>query len=73
MYFDLIIDFDDCVTKYENGKLFVSGLAGFVYLKYKNEADKLSNVYFGGRLGQYKYYDMDKVVLAALEFLKEVN
>ena len=44
-----------------------------LYLKYKNEADKLSNVYFGGRLGQYKYYDMDKVVLAALEFLKEVN
>ena len=35
--YDLIIDFDDCVTKYENGKLFVSGLAGFVYLKYKNE------------------------------------
>ena len=43
-----------------------------LYLKYKEEADKLSNVYFGGRLGQYKYYDMDKVILAALDFLKEV-
>ena len=41
-----------------------------LYLKYKNEADKLSNVHFGGRLGQYKYYDMDKVISAALEFLK---
>ncbi len=44
-----------------------------LYLKYKNDADKLTNVHFGGRLGQYKYYDMDKVILAALEFLKEVK
>ena len=44
-----------------------------LYLKYKNDADKLSNVHFGGRLGQYKYYDMDKVILAALDFLKEVK
>ena len=43
-----------------------------LYLKYKNEADKLPNVYFGGRLGQYKYYDMDKVVSKALEFLKTI-
>ena len=41
-----------------------------LYLQYKEEADKLKNVYFGGRLGQYKYYDMDKVVLEALNFLK---
>ncbi len=44
-----------------------------LYLKYKEESDKLSNVHFGGRLGQYKYYDMDKVILAALEYLKEVK
>ena len=44
-----------------------------LYLKYKNDADKLSNVHFGGRLGQYKYYDMDKVILSALEYLKEVK
>ncbi len=44
-----------------------------LYNKYKDEADKLNNVYFGGRLGQYKYYDMDKVILAALDFLKEVK
>ena len=44
-----------------------------LYLKYKEEADKLSNVYFGGRLGQYKYYDMDKVIKEALDFIKEVK
>ena len=35
----------------------------------KNTANwrtKESNVIFGGRLGQYKYYDMDKVIAAAL-------
>lgn len=35
---------------------------------YMKEAAKLENVFFTGRLGQYKYYDMDKAVLAALEF-----
>ena len=44
-----------------------------LYAKYNEEANKLSNVYFGGRLGQYKYYDMDKVILEALNFLKGVK
>ena len=44
-----------------------------LYNKYKEDADKLSNVHFGGRLGQYKYYDMDKVIVAALEYLKGFN
>ncbi len=34
---------------------------------YQKEAEKLDKVYFTGRLGQYRYYDMDKAVLAALE------
>lgn len=38
-----------------------------LYQKYRELADKESNVIFGGRLGQYKYYDMDKVIAAALE------
>ena len=38
-----------------------------LYEKYRKLADKESNVIFGGRLGQYKYYDMDKVIAAALE------
>ena len=44
-----------------------------LYLKYKTEADKLSNVYFGGRLSQYKYYDMDKIIVQAFELLKGVK
>ncbi|CCO22844.1 UDP-galactopyranose mutase [Maridesulfovibrio hydrothermalis] len=35
---------------------------------YRKEAAKLDKVHFLGRLGRYKYYDMDKAVLAALEF-----
>ena len=38
-----------------------------LYLKYKKLADKKENVIFGGRLGQYKYYDMDKVIEEALK------
>ena len=40
-----------------------------LYERYRAEADKLANVHFGGRLGQYKYYDMDKVIGKALEFV----
>lgn len=38
-----------------------------LYQEYKALADKTPNVIFGGRLGQYKYYDMDKVIIAALD------
>lgn len=38
-----------------------------LYEKYKELADKEKRVIFGGRLGQYKYYDMDAVIIAALE------
>ena len=38
-----------------------------LYNKYKELADKDSKVIFGGRLGQYKYYDMDKVIAEALK------
>ncbi|MCR5205911.1 MAG: UDP-galactopyranose mutase [Lachnospiraceae bacterium] len=38
-----------------------------LYAEYKQLADATENVFFGGRLGQYKYYDMDKVIAAALE------
>ena len=38
-----------------------------VYQKYADKAASDKGVIFGGRLGQYKYYDMDKVVAAALE------
>ena len=38
-----------------------------LYEKYKELAETRKDVIFGGRLGQYKYYDMDKVIAAALE------
>lgn len=37
-----------------------------LYSKYKELSEKDSNVIFGGRLGQYKYYDMHKVIEEAL-------
>ncbi|MBE6137261.1 MAG: UDP-galactopyranose mutase [Erysipelotrichaceae bacterium] len=42
-----------------------------LYLKYKELAAKDCKVIFGGRLGQYKYYDMDDVIASALDMLKE--
>jgi UDP-galactopyranose mutase len=38
-----------------------------LYAKYKNLAAGRRNVIFGGRLAEYKYYDMDKVVKSAME------
>ena len=38
-----------------------------LYEKYASLAEKEVHVIFGGRLGQYRYYDMDKVIIAALE------
>ena len=37
------------------------------YEEYKKLAEKENNVIFGGRLGEYKYYDMDAVIAAALD------
>lgn len=42
-----------------------------LYKKYKELADKEKKIIFGGRLGEYKYYDMDQVIAAALEKAKE--
>ena len=44
-----------------------------LFMRYNEEAKKLTNVHFGGRLGQYKYYDMDKVILEALSFLEGIQ
>ena len=38
---------------------------------YKKLAEKEENVIFGGRLGNYQYYDMDKVIEAALALVKK--
>ena len=45
-----------------------------LYEQYKALAEAENKVVFGGRLGGYKYYDMDKVIAAALEMCeKELN
>ena len=41
-----------------------------LYQKYEELAGGEKNVIFGGRLGKYKYYDMDKVIESALEAVK---
>ena len=40
-----------------------------LFAEYQKLAEQEENVLFGGRLGQYKYYDMDKVIEAALEMV----
>ena len=42
-----------------------------LYNKYKELSEKDTNVIFGGRLGQYKYYDMHKVIEEALNCVRE--
>ncbi len=44
-----------------------------LYNKYLTKAKELKNVYFLGRLGDYKYYDMDKAINRALELFDEVK
>ena len=39
-----------------------------LYARYKALAEKEEKVVFGGRLGEYRYYDMDAVLLSALKF-----
>ncbi len=51
------------VNDEENGKL---------YKEYEKLAKEMGNIIFGGRLGQYRYYDMDKVIAAALNDLENI-
>ena len=44
-----------------------------LYQKYSDEAKQLKNAYFLGRLGDYKYYDMDKAINRALEVFEEIK
>ncbi len=45
---------------------------GALYEKYRELSLKEENVVFGGRLGSYKYYDMDQVIAAALSAIKMI-
>lgn len=44
---------------------------GRLYADYKKLADQETSVIFGGRLGEYKYYDMDQVIAAALDMCQK--
>jgi UDP-galactopyranose mutase len=44
-----------------------------LYNRYLEMAEKLPNIYYFGRLGDYKYYNMDKAVERALEIFEEVK
>ena len=43
-----------------------------LYAKYKELADKENNVFFGGRLGTYSYYNMDVVIEKALQLVESI-
>ena len=47
---------------------------GALYQQYKTLAEQEKNIIFGGRLGEYKYYDMDAVIASALALCEaEIN
>ena len=37
-----------------------------IYKKYREKADNLENIHFGGRLAEYRYYDMHQIIGSAL-------
>ena len=43
-----------------------------LYKRYKELADKLEHIYFGGRLAQYVYADMDDTVASALALSRQL-
>ena len=67
----------DTFISYEYSADFKDGLEPYypindeknntLYQRYKEEAKKLPQVHFGGRLGSYQYYNMDQVVAEALK------
>jgi UDP-galactopyranose mutase len=44
-----------------------------IYRKYKELSDKDKNVIFGGRLAEYKYYDMHQIIASALNKVKQIQ
>lgn len=43
-----------------------------LYQKYQEKAAEQAKVLFGGRMGQYRYYDMDKAIESALSLAQSV-
>ena len=64
-----------CSVAFENGKNeryypIANEETAELYQKYMNLAKDTPNVYFCGRLGDYKYYDMDKAIARCIELTK---
>ena len=59
----------------ENGQIPYYSIANeenhALYAKYKEEVAEIPNFYLLGRLAEYKYYDMDKVIKSALEMVRK--
>lgn len=64
-------------TKYEKGMIQYYTVNdeknNLLYEKYKNEASKDDSIVFGGRLGSYRYFDMDDAIFEALKLVKELT
>ena len=44
-----------------------------LYNKYRELAQQQDRVYFGGRLAEYKYYNMDVIIECALALVSQIN
>ena len=75
---------DKTVVSYEYPQPFVRGINEryypivnernrSLYEKYLKKAAALKNTWFLGRLGDYKYYDMDKAIERAMQLMKEIK
>lgn len=77
MFGDAVYNFPKTVISKEYSTEWKSGMEPYypvnneknntLYARYSKLADKETNVYFGGRLAEYKYYDMDKIVEKVIE------
>jgi len=45
----------------------------FLLLTTKKYSDSENNIFFGGRLAEYKYYDMHQVIESALNFVEKLK
>lgn len=75
---------DKTIVSYEYPEVFENGknerfypitneANNALYNKYMNLAQNVPNVYFCGRLGDYKYYDMDKAVMRAINLVNTIS
>jgi UDP-galactopyranose mutase len=60
------------MMNYTDSETVNDKLNNSIYEKYKELSDKEPNVIFGGRLAEYKYYDMHQVIESALNKVKEI-